>query len=149
MTMKYLVYVSEAVTPPSNDELARLLDHSRRKNAATGVTGLLVYRFNADFRRGNYLQIIESSDATIEDLWRRISTDARHHSIIVLEEGHEAHRMFNDWTMGFRNVDESDLRRYPGWEDMGSDAFWARAERETLKDARAILLSFYERTPSV
>ncbi len=39
-----LIYVSQARRPFGAEALAALLGHSRRANAAAGVTGLLIYR---------------------------------------------------------------------------------------------------------
>jgi Sensors of blue-light using FAD len=146
--MKFIVYVSEAASPPGAGELGGLLESSRRRNAAEGVTGLLVYRYDEAFRCGYFIQLIEGPEDAIEALWRRISHDKRHHSIVVLEEGKEDHRMFEDWSMGFRNIDASDLNGYPGLADLGSEAFWLRAEREVLPEARDLLKAFYESAPS-
>jgi hypothetical protein len=142
--MKYIVYVSQAVTPFSPEELGQLLAHSRRRNSGDGITGLLVYRYNDDFERGNFLQVLEGPDAALDDVWRRISNDARHHTIVVVEEGHVDARMFPDWSMGFKNVDAGQLADYEGFADMGSDAFWDRAERTTLSEALDVLKGFYE-----
>lgn len=142
--MNYIVYVSQAAKAFSTDELAGLLTHSRERNADDGVTGLLIYRYNPDFRRGNFLQVLEGTDDALEDVWRRISSDPRHHTIIVLDEGTSDARMFGDWSMGFRNVDEDDLDRFQGFSELGSDAFWKDAKKQALPDALATLRSFYD-----
>lgn len=144
--IKFIVYVSEAVTPPSTEDLRKLLDASRQRNIADGVTGLLVYRYDADAECGHFLQLIEGQESAIEDLWGRISNDRRHHSIITLEEGAEDARMFADWSMGFRNIDTSRLAGYPGLADLGSKEFWERAEHGTIPEARELLTDFYYRS---
>ncbi|MGJ8583939.1 MAG: BLUF domain-containing protein [Marinosulfonomonas sp.] len=142
--MKYIVYVSQAAKAFSTDDLAGLLTHSRERNSADGVTGLLVYRYNTDFKRGNFLQVLEGTDDALDDVWRRISGDPRHHTIIVLDEGESETRMFGDWSMGFRNVDESDLAKFAGFSELGSDAFWQDAKKQALPDALSTLRSFYD-----
>ena len=142
--MKYIVYVSQAAKAFSTDDLAGLLTHSRERNAADGVTGLLVYRYNTDFKRGNFLQVLEGTNDALDDVWRRISGDPRHHTIIVLDEGESETRMFGDWSMGFRNVDESDLAKFAGFSELGSDAFWQDAKKQALPDALSTLRSFYD-----
>ena len=142
--MKYIVYVSQAAKAFSTDDLAGLLTHSRERNSADGVTGLLVYRYNTDFKRGNFLQVLEGTDDALDDVWRRISGDPRHHTIIVLDEGESDVRMFGDWSMGFRNVDENDLAKFAGFSELGSDAFWQDAEKQALPDALSTLRSFYD-----
>jgi len=142
--VKYIVYVSQAAKAFSTDDLAGLLTHSRERNAADGITGLLVYRYNADFKRGNFLQVLEGTDDALKDVWRRISGDPRHHTIIVLDEGESDARMFGDWSMGFRNVDESDLAQFIGFSELGSDEFWKEAKKQALPDALSTLRSFYD-----
>ncbi len=142
--MKHLIYVSQARAPMTEEELSSLLSHSRACNARDGISGLLVYRLLPEQGRGNFLQILEGPEAALENVWYRISTDRRHHSVIVLEEGPSERRMFPGWTMGFRNVEEAALSGFEGFEDLGSDAFWARAQRDSLPAAMALLTSFYE-----
>ena len=142
--MKYIVYVSQAAKAFTTDELAGLLTHSRDRNSADGITGLLVYRYNIDFKRGNFLQVLEGTDEALEDVWRRISGDPRHHTIIVLDEGQSDARMFGDWSMGFRNVDEGDLAKFAGFSELGSDEFWKDAKKQALPDALSTLRSFYD-----
>lgn len=142
--MRYIVYVSQAAKAFSTDDLARLLTHSRERNSADGITGLLVYRYNTDFKRGNFLQVLEGTEDALEDVWRRISGDPRHHTIIVLDEGESETRMFGDWSMGFRNVDESDLAKFAGFSELGSDEFWKNAKKQALPDALSTLQSFYD-----
>lgn len=142
--MKYIVYVSQAAKAFSTDDLAGLLTHSRERNAADNITGLLVYRYHTDFKRGNFMQVLEGTDDALKDVWRRISGDPRHHTIIVLDEGEHDTRMFGDWSMGFRNVDENDLAKFAGFSELGSDAFWQDAKKQALPDALSTLRSFYD-----
>jgi|TARA_B110000967_G_scaffold191241_1_gene216703 hypothetical protein len=142
--MKHIVYVSRAAKPFSSDELSGLMKHSRTRNSADEITGLLVYRYNDDFKRGNFLQVLEGNEEALDDVWRRISGDPRHHTIIVLEEGESDARMFGDWSMGFRNVDAGDLAHITGFSELGSDAFWEDAKKQALPDALSTLRSFYD-----
>lgn len=142
--MKHIIYVSQAAKAFSKDDLAGLLSHSRTRNSADGITGLLIYRYNDDFRRGNFLQVLEGTGEALDDVWRRISGDPRHHTVIVLEEGESDERMFGDWSMGFRNVDAEDLAQIPGFSELGSDEFWGDAKKQALPDALATLRRFYD-----
>ena len=142
--MRYIVYVSQAAKAFSADNLAGLLDHSRVRNTAEEVTGLLIYRYNEDFRRGNFLQVLEGPEDALANVWSRISSDPRHHTIIVLKEGESDARAFGDWSMGFRNVDEKDFVDFVGFSELGSDQFWEDAKKQALPDAMAALRSFYD-----
>lgn len=142
--MKHIVYVSQAAKAFSAEKLAALLEYSRDRNAAEDITGLLVYRYNDDFKRGNFLQVLEGSSEALDDVWRRIAGDPRHHTIIVLEEGESDTRMFGDWSMGFRNVEETDLSSFAGFSELGSDVFWESAKKQALPGALDALRSFYD-----
>lgn len=142
--MKYIAYVSQAKRPFSQDDLAGLLAHSRQRNAADEITGCLVYRYNDDFDRGNFLQVLEGPEAAIDDVWKRISEDRRHHTIVVIDEASIEDRMFSNWSMGFKDVDASDLANVEGFADLGSDAFWARVKENNLSNGLQLLRSFYE-----
>lgn len=142
--MKYITYVSQAQKPFTQDELAGLLTHSRARNGQDGVTGCLVYRYNEDFDRGNFLQVLEGPEAAIDDVWRRISSDTRHHTIVIIDEGPIEARMFSNWTMGFRNVDAEDLEGTEGFSDLGSDAFWENIGEQNLSNGLELLKSFYD-----
>ncbi len=142
--MKHIVYVSQAEKPFQTDELSVLLAHSRARNAADDITGLLIYRYNQDFARGNFVQVLEGPDDRIDDVWHRISGDDRHHTIIVVQEGKIETRMFGDWSMGFKNVDSRDLEGFEGFADLGSDRFWNDANPATAASALDLLRSFYD-----
>ena len=144
--MKYIVYVSQAAKPFSKDELSRLLEHSRKRNKLDEITGLLIYRFKEDFNRGNFVQVLEGPSAAIDDVWNRISNDQRHHTIVVIEEDTIENRMFADWSMGFRNIDQTDLRNFEGSSDLGTDAFWNKVNPENANSALELLKSFYDGT---
>lgn len=142
--MKYIVYVSQAVEPFKASELGDLLAHSRARNTADAITGLLVYRYNEDYRRGNFLQVLEGPDKELDAVWDRISSDPRHHTIVVIEEGAISARMFADWSMGFKNIEANDLKDSVGFADMGSDVFWHEIESTTLTEALDLLKGFYD-----
>lgn len=142
--LKYITYVSQTQRPMSQDELASLLKHSRARNYQDEITGCLVYRYNDDFDRGNFLQVLEGPEAAIDDVWKRISSDSRHHTIVTIDEGRTQGRMFSSWSMGFRNVDAEDLKHAEGFSDLGSDAFWAEIDEKNLSSGLELLKSFYD-----
>ncbi|MGI3187038.1 BLUF domain-containing protein [Nioella aestuarii] len=142
--MKHITYVSQAQRPMSQDDLAGLLEHSRARNLQDDITGCLVYRYNDDYDRGNFLQVLEGPEAAIDDVWRRISSDNRHHTIVIIDEGSIEERMFSNWSMGFRNLDAEDLKHAEGFSDLGSDAFWAQINEKNLSNGLELLRSFYD-----
>ena len=105
--MFYLIYISTASGPMADDDLVALLDQSRRKNADLGITGMLVYQL------GNFMQLLEGDEAVVRNLFETIKRDKRHFAVISIITGTSTDRNFDDWSMGFCNLDDSgDLQRY-------------------------------------
>ena len=63
----FVAYASSASTDFSPEELTDLLAVSRARNAAAGVTGLLVYK------GGNFLQALEGPEDAVRATMQRIS----------------------------------------------------------------------------
>lgn len=142
--MNYIVYVSKAKAPQNREQLAELLEASRRRNTADGVTGLLLYRYSDEYQAGYFIQAIEGPEDALSDLWRRISADRRHHTIVTLSSGIETERMFPEWSMGFKNVDAQDLASVPGFADIESEAFWRNVKANAMPEALDLLRGFYD-----
>lgn len=142
--MKYIVYVSQAKSPFTNDALATLLRKSRSRNTDEGITGVLLYRYSEDFDKGYFIQAIEGPVKTLDDLWSRISRDQRHHTIVTLAEGAQTDRMFPNWSMGFKNVEAGDLAQVPGFADLDKDSFWQGLKSRQMPEAVELLQGFYD-----
>ena len=63
--LEYIVYYSFSQSTISDSELKELLRKAREWNEAHEITGLLIYRYNKKFKRGNFLQIIEGPKRSI------------------------------------------------------------------------------------
>lgn len=98
-----LVYMSHAVKPFSTDELMRLLRECRQGNSVQGITGVLLY-FNECF-----VQVLEGKEEQVNKAFQKIKHDTRHKNIIELERTYISERQFPDWSMGFEEVDASQL----------------------------------------
>ena len=119
--LKYIVYYSFSQSEISSSELKELLQKAREWNEAHEITGLLIYRFNKKFKRGNFLQIIEGPKKSISSTWDRISTDPRHHTITVLEDGSFEIRNFSNWSMGLKNLSTEALEGIPGFIEINDE----------------------------
>ncbi len=107
--MHYIVYVSAAVKPFSKAALLELLNKARENNQRLGITGLLLYK------DGDFIQLLEGERAKVEALFQTISADPRHGGTIVLVEGEADQRLFTDWSMGFRDLSDPEVRKTPGF----------------------------------
>jgi hypothetical protein len=107
--MYRLVYVSSATVPFSKTDLVNLLDTSRRNNMRRNVTGMLLYK------DGDFLQLIEGERQQVKDLFEHIKQDPRHENTIVIDEEDTEGRIFNDWSMGFRDLSDPEVHKLPGY----------------------------------
>ena len=113
--LKYIVYYSFSQSEIRSSELKELLRKAREWNETHEITGLLIYRYNKKFKRGNFLQIIEGPKKSISATWDRIAADNRHHTITVLEDGSFEDRNFSNWSMGMKNLNTEELEDIPGF----------------------------------
>ena len=103
-----LVYSSRAVVGFGLDDLDELLAHSRRANADSGVTGLLLFK---DHR---FLQLLEGPVAAVREKMAFIAEDPRHDHVTVLLEEDVPTRQFPEWTMGYAAEDTLQRAEVPG-----------------------------------
>ncbi|MDD2737950.1 MAG: BLUF domain-containing protein [Methylomonas lenta] len=98
-----LVYMSHAVKPFSTDELMSLLRQCRKGNEANGITGVLLY-FNECF-----VQVLEGKEEDVNKAFQKLKRDPRHQNIVELERSYIKVREFPNWSMGFEELDLSQL----------------------------------------
>jgi Sensors of blue-light using FAD len=106
-----VLYVATARKPLSREELAALLEKSRLNNERDGVTGMMLYR------DGLFIQALEGPAAAVSNLMGRIRKDPRISSCDVIDEGDAEERIFAEWRMAFRNLDDPGLASHPGFSD--------------------------------
>ena len=93
-----LVYISRATGPMSSSELEDILKVSRKNNAETAISGMLIYK------DGEFMQALEGKREDVEKLYAVISQDKRHDEILVLARKEIPQRCFADWSMGFKHI---------------------------------------------
>jgi hypothetical protein len=94
-----LIYFSRNHIPGSiesqEQEVAAILDVSRRNNMKVGVTGALM------FNKGCFGQVLEGSQAAVEATFERIQRDLRHSDVTLLAFEWIAERGFATWSMAY------------------------------------------------
>lgn len=101
--MKRVIYCSQATHDMSPDELVKLLEVSRRRNAEVGLSGMLLYSSQS------FLQVLEGEPVALQGTYARIEADDRHADLRLLMDADVTAPLFGDWTMGFEHVDDEDL----------------------------------------
>jgi len=109
MALQQIIYTSHSLVPMSSDELVALLSQSRRRNAAAGISGLLLH---AD---GNFMQTIEGEAEAVHALFARIEGDKRHEGLILICDEPIAQRSYGEWSMAFREIGREDAAKLQGF----------------------------------
>jgi hypothetical protein len=125
-----LIYLSYAAKPMDEDELAAILQSSRRNNERDGLTGLLLYH------EGKFLQCIEGPKDVLMKTLIRIRLDNRHRGVHVLLDEEKEDRLFGEWEMGFESHLEGE--RLNGFVELAK-----RAESPTGSEAIDDLINIY------
>ncbi|MDG2137067.1 MAG: BLUF domain-containing protein [Luminiphilus sp.] len=107
----HLAYVSDVmlVTPDkepaqelSDDQLQEILATAKKNNEEIDVTGALL------FSGRHFAQVLEGSEAAINDRFRVISQDTRHHNVTPLLYAPAGERQFKNWSMALCLPEELD-----------------------------------------
>ena len=96
-----LVYRSTASQEFWPNDLFALVEKARTKNAARGITGMLL------FHKNQFLQLLEGSEAAVRACFEVLRRDARHRDIKVLLTDEVQERCFPEWTMGFERISDA------------------------------------------
>lgn len=115
-----VTYMSRAAQSMSPEELDRLLLAARTNNAATDVTGVLLYG------DGRFFQYFEGGSADVAQVYARIRDSKMHQDMVELEYRQIPQRLFRKWFMGFREAPASILQKL-------SHEQWSR-ERPWVED---------------
>lgn len=97
-----LIYASRMTTGCGPRDLENILDVSRKNNAALGVTGALCYA------GCGFLQCLEGPAKAVNEIYRRITQDARNEDVMLLTYSPITERAFGQWSMAFIETEEAD-----------------------------------------
>ncbi len=101
MKLTSVTYTSLARLDLQASDLEDIHRTAREVNALEGITGLLV------FNGTHFLQIIEGSEAAIDDLVERLRKDPRHTGFEIRDQRKIEARSFPDWSMELVRVNVS------------------------------------------
>lgn len=108
-----LVYASKASFFPLpaksgvEPTVARILMQSRQNNSRRDVGGILY------FGDGYFFQALEGEREVVNETFRRICADNRHHQVTTLSLKRVDARLFTDWSMKYVPAEQS-LREFLG-----------------------------------
>ena len=136
--MLSLVYISAARQLFSEDDLKTLLQLSRDKNARLGISGMLLYK------DGNFMQVLEGPYDAVTSLYRTIGRDPRHGGVLELIRQQIEEREFAAWSMGFRNLKDSELQQTPGYSAFLNEPLNSASFQSDPTRAQKLLRMFRE-----
>jgi hypothetical protein len=142
--MHYIIYVSQAKKPMDAAELEALLSVSREWNTSQCLTGMLIYRYSEDADTGYFMQMLEGGKSEVRTIFEKIRRDKRHHTVLTLGEGEIDARMFSEWAMGFKNVDDALFAGLPGHARIGEASFDPAAFQHSNIEALKLLKFFHD-----
>lgn len=94
----FLLYTSRATSVLDKDHIHALLEQTRLANNSHGITGCLLHQ------DGYFMQYLEGDKEKVLALLEHIQRDPRHSDVQVITQGSEYHRVFPEWSMGFREI---------------------------------------------
>lgn len=132
----YIVYTSAASKLLNDQDLSEILNSCRTNNNILNVTGMLLYS------EGVFIQVLEGDENIITELYRRIVTDPRHHTPLLMTRGTLDKRQFPDWRMGFRKLTRKQVAVRSGITDFLSPDFDCKQFLDNPSVPHKLLLSF-------
>jgi Sensors of blue-light using FAD len=134
--MFHVIYASAASHLLTKAELQAMLQETRETNVQVGVTGMLLYK------DGSFLQVLEGDEEPVMKLVSRIKADPRHKNFQMLVRGTSEHRLFPDWSMGFRDLTDNSLKCTLGFSDFLNTPFTGAEFTANPAECMRLLLSF-------
>ncbi|WP_230874591.1 EAL domain-containing protein [Methylomonas sp. LL1] len=97
----FLLYSSQATPALDKNQIPELLKQTRSANSSKGITGCLLHQ------QGYFMQYLEGERTKVLNLLELIKKDPRHCNLTIIMQGNEYHRIFPEWSMGFRDVNQN------------------------------------------
>lgn len=98
-----LIYVSRSTIPTAdfNEAVRQILIRSISNNRLVDLTGQLITR------PGFFMQLLEGPAGRVAETYARVAADPRHADLRVVASGPAERRLFRDWSMSDRRLDDS------------------------------------------
>ena len=94
-----LCYISTKRTGLLKSEINSIIETSKKRNEAKGISGILIEYKN------HFIQHIEGDAVVIYELFEKIKLDSRHENVHLFQYSPLENRLFDDWNMAHRNLD--------------------------------------------
>jgi hypothetical protein len=105
MSLCRVVYISDRSEILNDEELISIMEASRERNAALGISGLLLSG------GGHFIQVLEGNPMHVHSLYRKIAADRRHQNVKCILDKSVTGRLFPDWGMKLGDLRQAVLDR--------------------------------------
>lgn len=137
MKLQYVSYMSNQANVLSEKDIENLLFQIREKNKRLAITGLLL------LIQGKFIQYIEGPEKEIENVYKKIKNDPRHNDLLLLDRGELEERQFNDWSMAYRKIKDSEIEKLLGYKDLNLDElFFTKKDERSAHPVLKVLYNF-------
>ena len=109
--LTHLIYTSAAAPGIGAPDLKTILQAARTKNSHLSITGMLLHT------AGSFFQVLEGDESTLLKMFASINSDPRHLNVTRIIHEPIAKRAFGDWTMGFSDIELSEVASITGFSD--------------------------------
>jgi hypothetical protein len=116
------------------DALSTLLQQCRDNNRKLGITGMLLYQ------KETIMQMLEGEKKDVLDLYDTIKKDQRHTGVHTVLEGDIEKRNFENWSMGFFNMDKAG--EHPDYSEYINKNLTLRSFNKDARDAYDFIVLF-------
>lgn len=107
----HIIYVSRAEEGVGKDDIINILKIARDNNEKLGITGMLL------FDGSGFFQVLEGEKTVLENLFKKLANDKRHSQVIKLIEEEIPERAFQEWTMGYSEINKKEMNATEGMND--------------------------------
>ncbi len=136
-----IIYISTAEPTLTEDVLLELLSESQKRNAARGITGLLLHS------DGNIIQIMEGPEGELKELFQKIAKDRRHRGVTLMSSRAIDARDFPNYKMGFKRARSKDFKEHiPNFSKIVDDGCLSPEELEGTSKLVTTFLKTFART---
>lgn len=95
----YLSRISQDFNP--TEDMDAIMQIANKRNRKLGITGILIYR------DGIFIQLLEGEKDRVLKVYGYVASDFRHTSIKPILKQENTNRLFEEWTMGYRNLSKA------------------------------------------
>lgn len=139
MQIHRLLYRSDAILSGSTEtveqQVAAIVDRSRRANETAGLTGALL------LSGGEFIQVLEGRVEAVEATFERICCDLRHRRVRLLELAVAEDRVFAEWAMVRIQPANEIARLCPGLDMSGQSRLDSHTAEVAIQMMRTVLLT--------